>query len=85
MKSIPRLLTVTFAILLLAAASSWQFASYRDINTRQILFTEATGEINRLDEVLTMSALMNATTADPKWAKRYEENTPALKQLLSKP
>ncbi|MFN9936449.1 MAG: hypothetical protein ACK536_09495, partial [Hyphomonadaceae bacterium] len=84
MKSIPRLLTVTFAILLLAAASSWQFASYRDINTRQILFTEATGEINRLDEVLTMSALMNATTADPKWAKRYEENTPRLEAAIVK-
>ncbi|OYU75362.1 MAG: hypothetical protein CFE32_14580 [Alphaproteobacteria bacterium PA3] len=84
MKSIPRLLTVTFAILLMAAASAWQFASYRDINMRQILFTEATGEINRLDEVLTMSALMNATTADPKWAKRYEENTPRLEAAIVK-
>ncbi|MCA3697266.1 PAS domain-containing hybrid sensor histidine kinase/response regulator [Aquidulcibacter sp.] len=84
MKSIPRLLTVTFAILLLAAASAWQFASYRDINMRQILFTEATGEINRLDEVLTMSALMHATTADPKWAKRYEESTPRLETAIVK-
>jgi PAS domain S-box-containing protein len=84
MKSIPRLLTVTFAILLMAAASAWQFASYRDINMRQILFTEATGEINRLDEVLTMSALMNATTADPKWAQRYEENTPRLEAAIVK-
>ncbi len=84
MKSIPRLLTVTFAILLLAAASAWQFASYRDINTRQILFTDATGEINRLDEVLTMSALMHATTADPKWAQRYEENTPRLEAAIVK-
>ncbi|MFM1976470.1 MAG: hypothetical protein RL145_1316, partial [Pseudomonadota bacterium] len=84
MKSLPRLLTVTFAILLLAAASAWQFASYRDINNRQILFTEATGEINRLDEVLTMSALMNATTADPKWAQRYHENTPRLETAIVK-
>ena len=84
MKSIPRLVTVTFAILLLAAASAWQFASYREINTRQILFTEATGEINRLDEVLTMSALMHATTADPKWATRYKENTPHLEAAIVK-
>jgi two-component system, sensor histidine kinase len=84
MKSIPRLLTVTFAILLMAAASAWQFASYRDITTRQILFTEAKGEINRIDEVLTMSALMHATTADPKWAQRYEENTPLLKAAIVK-
>jgi two-component system, sensor histidine kinase len=84
MKSIPRLLTVTFAILLMAAASAWQFASYRDINTRQILFTEATGEINRIDEVLTMSALMYAKTAEPKWAKRYEENTPLLEAAIVK-
>jgi PAS domain S-box-containing protein len=84
MKSIPRLLIVTSAILLLAAASAWQFASYRDINTRQILFTQATGEINRLDEVLTMSALMHATTADPKWAQRYEENTPRLEAVIVK-
>ena len=82
MKSIPRLLTVTFAILLLAVASAWQFASYRDINIRQILFTEATGEINRIDEVLTMSALMYATTADPKWVKRYEENAPLLQATI---
>ena len=84
MKSIPRLLTVTFAILLMAAASAWQFASYRDITTRQILFTEAKGEINRIDEVLTMSALMHAMTADPKWAQRYEENTPLLKAAIVK-
>ena len=84
MKSIPRLLTVTFAILLMAAASAWQFASYRDINTRQILFTEATGEINRIDEVLTMSALMHAMTADPKWAQRYEENAPVLEAAIVK-
>ena len=84
MKSTPRLLTVTFAILLMAAASSWQFASYREINTRQILFTEATGEINRIDEVLTMSALMHATTADPKWAQRYEENAPLLEAAIVK-
>ena len=84
MKSIPRLLTVTFAILLLAVASAWQFASYRDINIRQILFTEATGEINRIDEVLTMSALMYATTADPKWVKRYEENAPLLQATIVK-
>jgi len=84
MKSIPRLLTVTFAILLMAAASAWQFASYRDINTRQILFTEATGEINRIDEVLTMSALMHAMTADPKWAQRYEENAPLLEAAIVK-
>ena len=84
MRSIPRLLTVTFAILLMAAASAWQFASYRDINTRQILFTEATGEINRIDEVLTMSALMHATTADPKWAQRYEENAPLLEAAIVK-
>ncbi|MEY3233003.1 MAG: hypothetical protein RL230_274 [Pseudomonadota bacterium] len=84
MKSIPRLLTVTFAILLMAAASAWQFASYRDINTRQILFTEATGEINRIDEVLTMSALMYATTAEPKWAKRYDENAPLLEAAIVK-
>jgi hypothetical protein len=68
----------------MAAASAWQFASYRDINTRQILFTEATGEINRIDEVLTMSALMHAMTADPKWAQRYEENTPLLKAAIVK-
>ncbi len=84
MKSIPRLLTVTFAILLMAAASAWQFASYRDINTRQILFTEATGEINRIDEVLTMSALMHAMTADPKWTQRYEENAPVLEAAIVK-
>ena len=84
MKSIPRLLTVTFAILLMAATSAWQFASYRDINTRQILFTEATGEINRIDEVLTMSALMYATTAEPKWAKRYDENAPLLEAAIVK-
>ena len=84
MRSIPRLLTVTFAILLMAAASAWQFASYRDINTRQILFTEATGEINRIDEVLTMSALMYATTAEPKWAKRYDENASLLEAAIVK-
>jgi len=68
----------------MAAASAWQFASYRDINTRQILFTEATGEINRIDEVLTMSALMHAMTADPKWAQRYEENAPVLEAAIVK-
>jgi hypothetical protein len=48
------------------------------------LFTEAADEINRLYEVLTMSVPRHATTADPKWAQRYGENTPGLEAVIVK-
>lgn len=84
MKSIPKFLAVTFAIFVLAAASAWQFASYRDVNMRQIMFTQASGDIKNLDEILSMSAMMYAATGDKRWAERHKEHSPMLDAALTK-
>ena len=52
-------------------------AKERDLRVRELQ-----GEIVHFDEVLTMSALMAATTGDESWRRRYETYEPLLGQAL---
>ncbi|NJM64643.1 MAG: methyl-accepting chemotaxis protein [Acaryochloris sp. RU_4_1] len=45
---------------------------------RQFALQKRTGQITHLDEVLTMSARMAASTGDLKWQKRYDSYVPVL-------
>lgn len=65
----------------------WQFwilqkeaAHFRAYDFRLV---QLSGEIGRLDEVLTMSARMAAATLDPKWEARYKENDPKLDDIIN--
>ena len=52
------------------------------IEEQEVQFLELHGTIIHLDEVLTMSASLAATTGNMKWRKRYETMEPQLGQAL---
>jgi methyl-accepting chemotaxis protein PixJ len=77
--------SVTTAIagsLLLAGVSTWNLWSvYRGFRTtvyQQFQLEKLSGQIVHLDEVLTMSARMAASTGNLQWEKRYKQYEPEL-------
>ncbi len=66
---------ITFAVVAvpggLVVAS---FMSYRSTVQATVRAEELSGRIRHLDEVLTMSARMAATTGDARWSVRYDEH-----------
>jgi PAS domain S-box-containing protein len=72
--------------LLLAAiviGGSLQFVALVDAQRDRLAFETASGEVRRLDEVLTMSALMGVTSGDEAWRARYEANIAPLDAALA--
>ena len=67
---------------LLAIVSGTLIKSHESIMEEILLVSEARAEILRLDELLTMSAYMVATTGDPMWEARHHENAPRLDQAI---
>jgi twitching motility protein PilJ len=69
-------------LLLVAATLAW--SSYRsfqlisEVNQIQRPLQELSGRIRYLDEVLTSSALLAATTGNPVWEERYNKNVTQL-------
>ena len=77
--------TITVSILLslgLTGTSAWNvWRIYQGLQTtvaRQFELQELSGSIIHLDEVLTMSARMAASTSDTKWEDRYNQFVPKL-------
>jgi signal transduction histidine kinase len=67
---------VVTAGLIAAAWSS--YSSTKAIAKRESFMVERQGKVAHLDEVLTMSAMMAASTGDPMWEARYREFEPKL-------
>lgn len=81
--------TIAFCIifsLVLIGESTWNvWAIYRNFTTvvtNQFKLQSLSGEIVHLDEVLTMSARMAASTGDVKWEKRYRQFEPELDSAI---
>lgn len=77
--------TITVSLLLslaLTGTSAWNlWRIYQGLQTtvaKQFKLEELSGQIIHLDEVLTMSARMNASTGDTRWEKRYNTYVPQL-------
>jgi signal transduction histidine kinase/ActR/RegA family two-component response regulator len=77
---LPLSLGVGFATILVVI---WlALASWNSINTAQsvalrtVAFEKLAGQITYLDEVLTSSARLLATTGDERWEKRYRKHDP---------
>lgn len=72
--------------LLLAGVSTWNLWSvYRGFRTtvyQQFQLEKWSGQIVHLDEVLTMSARMAASTGDLQWEKRYKQYEPDLLKAI---
>lgn len=78
---------VTVSLLLLGG-TTWNiwttYLSFRTTITNQFKLQSLSDTIIYVDEVLTMSAGMAATTGDPKWEKRYHQFEPVLDHALEK-
>ena len=63
-------------------ASTWNiwniYRGFRSTVAKQFQLEKSSAEIVHLDEVLTMSARMAASTGDPKWEARYSQYVPQL-------
>jgi twitching motility protein PilJ len=80
-------ITVTIAgSFLLAGASTWNiwtiYQGFRATVENQFKLEELSGKIVHLDEVLTMSARMAASTGDLKWEQRYRQYEPQLIEAI---
>ena len=83
-----RLFTATFLLTVVTLCGliwyTWQ--SYEEFKTgqqRNFKTVELTGSIIHLDEVLTMSARMAASTGNLEWEKRYREFEPLLDSRIN--
>ncbi len=82
-------ITVTIAgSLLLSGVSTlnlWNiYRGFRSTVTRQFELEKLSGKIVHLDEVLTMSARMAASTGDSAWEDRYNKFVPELDAAIEK-
>lgn len=76
-------LSVTAAVsTTLVGVSAWNtwnvYQNYKTEVTKNFRLERLNGDIVHLDEVLTMSARMAASTGDLKWQERYESFVPGL-------
>ncbi|WP_013322116.1 methyl-accepting chemotaxis protein [Gloeothece verrucosa] len=73
--------------LVLLGGSAWNiwsaYRGFKDNIAKQFKLETLSGEIARLDEVLTMSARMAASTGDTQWENRYRKNEPILDQTIT--
>jgi methyl-accepting chemotaxis protein PixJ len=80
-------ITVTISTsLILGGLSTWNiwriYNGSRSTITDQFTLEKLSGKIVHLDEVLTMSARMAASTGDLSWEKRYNQYVPELDQAI---
>ncbi|MCG9889951.1 MAG: methyl-accepting chemotaxis protein [Thermosynechococcaceae cyanobacterium MS004] len=80
-------ITVTLtSSLLLTGASTWNlwniYKGFRSTVAKQFQLERSSGQIVHLDEVLTMSARMAASTGDTQWETRYNEFVPKLDKAI---
>jgi signal transduction histidine kinase len=79
-------LLILIAVAVPGAFTVASFNAYRQSAGAISRSEELRGEIRRLDEVLTMSARMAATTGDESWIARYNDNVGpldyAIKEML---
>ncbi|MGB8700653.1 MAG: hypothetical protein WCD18_14650, partial [Thermosynechococcaceae cyanobacterium] len=82
--------TITVSLLFglaLTGTSAWNiwriYQGLQNTVAKQFLLQDLSGEIIHLDEVLTMSARMAASTGNTKWEDRYNTYVPQLDSAIS--
>ncbi len=79
--------TATLTVLLFVPQIILTWRAYKkfdNITNNELQLQNLSGEIVYLDELLTMSARMNATTGNQIWKKRYDEFEPKLDAAIKK-
>jgi methyl-accepting chemotaxis protein PixJ len=81
--------TITVSVLFslaLTGTSAWNiwriYQGLQSTITKQFKLQERSGQVIYLDEVLTMSARMAASTGDLQWEERYNLNVPSLEAAI---
>jgi methyl-accepting chemotaxis protein PixJ len=81
--------TITVSVLFslgLTGTSAWNiwriYQGLQGTIAKEFELQKRSGEVIHLDEVLTMSARMAASTGDLTWEKRYNDNVPALDEAI---
>jgi methyl-accepting chemotaxis protein PixJ len=73
--------------VLLTGVSTWNtwniYRGFRATVNQQFQLEKNSAKIVHLDEVLTMSARMAASTSDPKWEERYNQYVPKLDKVIN--
>ena len=82
------LATISTAMVGISAWSTWNvYENFQTAITKNFKLQDLSGQIVHLDEVLTMSARMAASTGDLKWEERYlsfvDPLDNAIKEVLS--
>ena len=80
-------LTIVFTFLLLMPLcinAGYSYIAFRRVITRDIQIQQLTDKVTYLDEVLTMSAKMNAATGERQWEARYFEFVPQLEAAINR-
>lgn len=78
--------SVVLSVLVLGASTYniWKtYQGFRSSVVQQVKLRALSDEVVHLDEVLTMSARMAASTGDAQWEKRYWDNEPNLTQAIT--
>lgn len=77
--------TIILTLLLFMPLGWSTWSAYQDFNriiVNEFRLQGLAGTIAHLDEVLTMSARMNAVTGDSKWERRYHQFEPQLDKAI---
>ena len=82
-----KLLTVALVLTaVILTGLAWQarstYSGFESMHTQHARLQQLMGIIDRLDEVLTMSAHMYAATGDAKWERRYRLEEPKLDVVI---
>ncbi len=81
--SISATMVGSLMLTVVSTVMTWNiYQSFRSTVNQQFQLEKRSGEIVHLDEVLTMSARMAASTGDLKWEKRYNEYVPKLDEAF---
>src|SRR5687767_11573011 len=81
-------IVLTLILVSFAAVNTWRmYDGFREMVSRDLRLVELQGQIVHLDEVLTMSARLSATSGDLTWETRYKRYEPlldaAIKEAIS--
>lgn len=78
-------IAISLTLLIFATSGRVSWIAYRDFNNifiHEFTLQIVSNKITYLDEVLTMSAFMNATTGNSMWEQRYRKFEPELEVAI---
>jgi C4-dicarboxylate-specific signal transduction histidine kinase len=83
MRALVAAIVLTLILVGVAAFNTWRmYAGFRSLVSTDLRLVELRGVIVHLDEVLSMSARLSATSGDLSWEARYKKYEPLLDEAI---